>query len=121
MLLESEEKISSWQAVAGIINGMVGCLILGLPVLTLYSGYVSAFILIIVTGLFCAFSSWIYFQHLGEEPDIGHALKKHFKNNIFKILYDSLAFIFLIITCVEFFQLIVTQWEIILPKSTKGW
>jgi predicted MFS family arabinose efflux permease len=118
MLLESEEKISGWQAVAGIINGMVGSLILGLPVLSLYSGYASTFILIIVTGLFCALSSWIYFQHIGDEPDIGLALKKHFKNNIFKIIYDSLAFLFLIIACVDYFQLIVVQWEIIVPATT---
>lgn len=117
MLLESEEKISGWQAVAGIINGMVGSLILGLPVLSLYSGYASTFILIIVTGLFCAFSSWIYFQHLGDEPDIGHVLKKHFKRNIYKLIYDAFAFAFLIIACIDYFQLIVVQWKIILPAT----
>ena len=100
---------------------MVGSLMLGLPVLTLYSGYASTFILIIVTGLFCAFSSWIYFQHLGDEPDIGLALKKHFKKNIFKIIYDTLAFLFLINVCIYYFQLIVIQWEILRPVTAKGW
>lgn len=65
-MLLSEERISTVEAILGIINGMVGSLVLLLPVYALTAGYVAAFLSILITGLSCAFSSWIYFQHLGE-------------------------------------------------------
>jgi hypothetical protein len=58
---------------------MVGSLILFLPVLA---------IVITITGTTFVISSWLYLEHLGEEPDIGLAMKRHLKGrNVAKNIY----------------------------------
>lgn len=105
----------------GVINGMVGSLVLLLPVLALQAGYITSLIGIIITGASCAFSSWIYFQHLGDEPDIGHALRQHFNYDPkAKVFYDSCAWLFILLACLEYFQLIAAQWTVILPATSSG-
>lgn len=105
----------------GVINGMVGSLVLLLPVLALQAGYITSLIGIIISGASCAFSSWIYFQHLGDEPDIGHALRQHFNyDSKAKLFYDFCAWLFIVLACVEYFQLIAAQWTVILPATSSG-
>jgi amino acid permease len=103
-------------AVLGLINGMVGSLIIFLPVLALSSGYAASAIIITVSGFSFVASSWLYLQHLGEEPDIGLAMKKHFKGrNAAKNIYEFLSWFYIIIVCVQYFQLTGIQWEILIP------
>lgn len=105
----------------GVINGMVGSLVLLLPVIAMQAGYITSPIVIIIAGASCAFSSWIYFQHLGDEPDIGHALRQHFNyDHKAKLFYDFCAWLFIVLACVEYFQLILAQWTIILPATSTG-
>ena len=100
---------------------MVGTLILILPVYAIDAGYASSFLSILISGCCCAFSSWIYLQHLGEEPDTGHALKKHFHGNFYaKLAYDFAAWASLVLACIEYLQLIVIQWTIIIPPTITG-
>jgi hypothetical protein len=100
---------------------MVGSTVLILPVLALQAGYISTIFSIIITGISCAFSSWIYIQHLGEEPDIGHAMKKHFKRSFLaRMVYDFSAWLFIVLALIEFFQLIVSQWECVIELSSFG-
>ena len=95
----------------GVINGMIGSLLFLLPYLSLQAGYAASFIAIVISGAASAFSSWIYLQHLGEEPDIGYVMKKHLRQKrAAKLLYDIPVWLNLICTCLFYFQLMVIQW-----------
>jgi len=71
MLLEPEgfddpEQISSSIAIFGLVNGMIGTLVLILPILALHAGYISTLFIIIITGFFSYFSCYLYLKHLGD-------------------------------------------------------
>jgi hypothetical protein len=87
--------------VAGIINGMIGSIALLLPQLALRAGYITTLIVILVFGCAMAFSSWIYSLHLGDEPDTGHSLGKHFDSKFMaKFWYDLVVWLFIICLCI---------------------
>lgn len=97
---------------AGIINGMIGSIALLLPVEALKSGYIETVIAIISASFFCSISSWIYSLHMGDQPDIGYALNDHFKVRLWgKLVYDFFVWIFLLLLCIEYFQIIVKIWQ----------
>lgn len=115
MLREGEEKISPLVAFFALLNGMIGSLILLLPVLTLDGGYMAALLNILATGTVSFLCCYIYLIHLGEEPDNGDTLMKHFGSNkrgrVAKNCYDIVSCVSLLLTNMQYFQLIVMQWD----------
>lgn len=98
---------------------MIGSLILLLPVLALQAGYITSFIVIIVSGIFSYFSCYLYLQHLGEEQDNGYAILKHFNTRgrrTLKVIYDVSVWFFLMLTNMQFFKLICLQWGALIPS-----
>jgi len=57
--------LSSPLTVVGMVNGMIGGLILILPVDALNSGYMFTLIVILVTGGFSFYSCYLCVVHLG--------------------------------------------------------
>jgi len=75
--------------VVGMVNGMIGGLILILPVLALNSGYIFSLIVLVVIGLLSFYSCYLCVIHMGDQSDLDHAIFRHFNGNRgVKILYD---------------------------------
>jgi amino acid permease len=64
--------------VIALINGMIGGLILVLPILTMYSGTILSLIVILVTGFFSYYSCLLCVKHLGGYADLDQAIYYHF-------------------------------------------
>lgn len=94
---------------------MIGSIALWLPYLALRAGFLASAIIIFTFGCAMSFSSWIYSQHLGDQPDIGHSLSYHFISKFWaKFLYDFVVWIHIICLSIEYFQLIVQIWKCII-------
>ena len=105
-------------AIIAMINGMIGGLILVLPILAMQGGVIMSGLVIIVTGFFSFYSCYLCVIHLGNHSDLDKALVYHFNGSkIVKIIYDFLVFINLLFLLLLYYNLIVQQWEGLVPKS----
>ena len=76
-------------AILCIVNGMIGGLILLLPVMALESGWLLTLIVILITGFISYYSCHLCLLHTGTEPDLDIAILKHFNGNKkLKIFYE---------------------------------
>ena len=95
-----------------MVNGMIGGLILILPVLALDAGYVLTLIVIFVTGIFSFYSCYLCVIHMGDQPDLDYAILRHFNGNrVVKIIYDLCVWSNLILIDMLYFELIILQWN----------
>jgi len=98
--------------IVGMVNGMIGGLILILPVLALDAGYVLTLIVIFVTGIFSFYSCYLCVIHMGDQPDLDYAILRHFNGNrVVKIIYDLCVWSNLILIDMLYFELIILQWN----------
>jgi amino acid permease len=105
-------------AVVAMVNGMIGGVILVLPLLALEAGTLLTFFVIILTGAFSFYSCYLCVLHLGNHSDLDKAILHHFNQSKFmKIAYDFLVFINLLFLLVLYYDLIVQQWEGLLPYN----
>lgn len=103
--------ISSPIIVAGLINGMIGSIMIVLPELSIKAGWGTTLLVIISTGIMSYFSSYLYLKHLSDEYDLDISFQKHMWNKkIFRIAYNLFAFLNLYLISVQYFKLIVLQW-----------
>ena len=104
--------------IVALINGMIGGLILVLPILTVEGGTVLSFIVILVTGFFSYYSCYLCVKHLGNHPDLDKAIYYHFgQNKAIRIFYDLMVFSNLLLILLLYFNLIVQQWDGLIHKS----
>lgn len=95
-----------------MVNGMIGGLILILPVLALNAGYLLSFIVILLTGLFSYYSCYLCVIHMGDQPDLDFAILRHFNGNkAMKVFYDLCVWSNLMLIDMLYFELIMMQWE----------
>ncbi len=107
-----DETLSPFMAVVGMVNGMIGGLILILPVLALNAGYALTFIVISITGSFSLYTCYLCVIHMGDQPDLDRAIFKHFNGNKgVKIFYDLCVWSNLILIDMLYFELIQMQWD----------
>ena len=98
--------------IIALVNGMIGGLILVLPILAMYGGTILSLLVILVTGIFSYYSCYLCLIHLGKHNDLDKAILSHFNNSkVMKILYDLLVFSNLFLLLMLYFNLIVTQWK----------
>ena len=103
-------------AILVMVNGMIGGLILLLPVFALNAGYVVTLIVIFLTCIFSFYSCYLCLLHMGDQPDLDLAIYKHFNGNrIIKILYDLGVWSNLILVDMLYFGLITIQWQGLIP------
>lgn len=101
-----------------MLNGMIGGVILVLPLLTLSAGSVETGIIILFSGLFSYYSCMLCVKHLGTYSDLDQAIMHHFNMSMkLKIFYDFIVFFNLFLILILYFELIVQQWEGMLPSS----
>lgn len=102
--------------VVGMVNGMIGGLILILPLLALQAGYILTLIILIITGSFSYYSCYLCVIHMGDQPDLDYAILKHFNGNRYiKIFYDLCVWSNLMLIDMLYFELITIQWIGLIP------
>ena len=57
--------ISNWMASLALVNGTAGGIVLVLPIIGLYAGWVMIPVLILVATLCCYYTAVVMFRHLG--------------------------------------------------------
>lgn len=104
-------KMSPFLAIIALINGMIGGLMLVLPLLVIQTGTVLSFIIILITGFLSYYSCFLYLRHQGDCTDIDKAIYNHFWNSKrIKVFYDFIVFLNLLLILISYFLLIVQQW-----------
>lgn len=90
--------------IIGMVNGMIGGVILVLPLLTLNTGTVTTGIIIILSGIFSYYSCMLCVKHLGTFSDLDEAILHHFNKNVFlKVFYDFVVFLNLFLLLILYF------------------
>lgn len=102
--------ISNNMTVIAMLNGMIGGAILVLPLLALRSGYLMIAPVTIFSGIISFFSCLLCLRHLGDSKDLDEAILLHFKDYRFKMAYDLIIAVSLIVLLVLYFNLICHQW-----------
>ena len=98
-------------SIMGMVNGMIGGLLLILPVDALHAGYITTSTIIVFTGAFSFFSCYLCLMHLGDQPDLDLAVFRHFNGNkCVKIFYDFCVWLSLMGLDLLYFSLILIQW-----------
>lgn len=109
-------------AIIGMVNGMIGGLILLLPVFALKAGWGICLIVIFVTCAFSYYSCYLCVIHLGDQSDLDYAIFRHFNGNkVIKIFYDICVWSNLMFLAVEYFELIIVQWTGLIPPHQFTW
>lgn len=104
--------------VIALVNGMIGGVMLVLPVLLVNSGTVISFFIILITGFLSFYSCYLYLQHLGSNTDIDKAIYYHFQSSkSIKVIYDFIVFLNLLLILISYFLLIAQQWNNMLNLS----
>ena len=103
-------------AIIGMVNGMIGGLILLLPVYALSAGYIVTLLVIFMTCVFSYYSCYICLIHLGDQPDLDYAIFRHFNGNrAIKIFYDLCVWSNVMLVALQYFTLITVQWVGLIP------
>jgi amino acid permease len=112
------ERLSSKLTVVGMVNGMIGGLILILPVLTLDAGWALSLAVLLVIGGLSFYSCYLCVIHMGDQPDLDWAIYRHFNGSkLVKTVYDLCVWSNLILIDMLYFELIVIQWQGLLPSD----
>lgn len=103
-------------AVVALVNGMIGGSILVLPLTSYTAGWADTIFIILITAIFSFYSCYICIIHLGDQKDLDSALLRHFNGNKFlKIFYDFCVWIGMVFALILYFDLIIIQWEGLVP------
>ena len=98
------EQLSAPMVILGMVNGMIGGLILLLPVFALDAGYVLTLIVILITGGFSYYSCYLCIIHMGDQNDLDMAIFRHFNGLRWpKIFYDACVWCNLILLDLLYF------------------
>ncbi len=111
--------LTSPLTVVAIMNGMIGGVILVLPVSSHQAGYVFTILAIIFSGGFSYYSCFLSIKHLGDQKDMNYAMQAHFGNHrIAKIIYDVVVWLGLLLGSMFYYGLICLQWESITGRQS---
>ena len=97
--------------VIGLTNGMIGGIILVMPLLALKSGWLLIAPITIISGFFSYFTCLLCIRHLRDYKNLDVAIYYHFgKKKLYKILYDVIIIISMTTLLILYFSLICEQW-----------
>lgn len=106
------DHLSNSKTIVALVNGMIGGIILVMPILSLKVGYLMIAPVVLVTGFFSYFSCLLCVRHLREYKDLDEAILKHFENRRgFKMSYDICIAVSIIVVLILYFDLICIQWS----------
>ena len=102
--------------VISLVNGMIGGSILIIPKIALEGGWAMTLLIVVVTAFFSYFTCFVTMIHLGDQRDLDHTIQRHFNGNRpLKWLYDFSVWSGIFLAMVLYFNLIVIQWEGLVP------
>ncbi len=104
--------------VVGLVNGMIGGIILVMPLLALKTGTYLIGIITLVSGFFSYFSCLLCLRHLRNYKDLDESIYYHFgRNKTYRRAYDAIIMISISVLLILYFDLICEQWEGITEPS----
>lgn len=107
----NNDHLSNGMTIVALVNGMIGGIILVMPILALKVGYLMIAPVVLVSGFFSYFSCLLCVRHLRDYKDLDEAMLKHFDNRRgFKIFYDVCIAVSIIVVLILYFDLICIQW-----------
>lgn len=113
-----EEGLSNTMTVVAMANGMIGGIILVMPILALKTGTALIAPVSMITGFFSYFSCLLCLRHLRNYKDLDEAVYMHFgKKKSFRIFYDITIVVSISVLLILYFDLICKQWEGIIEES----
>jgi len=99
--------ISNLMTVIGLVNGMIGGVILVLPLLALKTGWVLILPITIFSGLVSYFTCLLCIRHLKNFKNLDVAIYHHFgKKMSYKIFYDVIIIVSMTTLLILYFSLI---------------
>ncbi len=104
--------------VVGLVNGMIGGVILVLPLLALKTGTFLILPITIFTGFVSYYACLLCIRHLKNFKDLDAAIYHHFgKKMSYKIFYDIIIIVSMTTLLILYFSLICEQWSGIIGES----
>jgi amino acid permease len=103
--------LSSPLTVVGLMNGMIGGVILVLPVASYQAGWIYTILAILFSGAFSFYSCYLSIKHLGDQKDMNYSMQAHFGSKFAKIIYDVVVWLGLLFGSMFYYGLICIQWE----------
>ena len=114
----SAQNLSNPMTIIALVNGMIGGIILIMPILALRTATALIGPITFATGFFSYYSCLLCLRHLRNYRDLDEAIYRHFGNRrLFKILYDLTIVIAMSVLLILYFSLICKQWEGMTSKS----
>lgn len=110
--------ISNFMTVIGLVNGMIGGVILVLPLLALKTGWLLILPITIFSGFVSYFTCLLCLRHLRNFKNLDVAIYHHFgKRMSYKIFYDVIIMMSMTTLLILYFNLICEQWAGIFGDS----
>lgn len=107
----SRGNLGNGMTVIAMVNGMIGGIILVMPILALKTGTAMIAPVVLVSGFFSYYSCLLCLKHLRNHRDLDDAVLQHFGNRRgFKLFYDICISVSLIVLLILYFDLICKQW-----------
>lgn len=104
--------------VVGLLNGMIGGVILVLPLLALKTGSLLILPITIFTGFVSYYTCLLCIRHLKNFKNLDAAIYHHFgKKMSYKIFYDIIIIVSITTLLILYFSLICEQWSGIIGES----
>ena len=108
----NHDHLSNGMTIVALVNGMIGGIILVMPILALKTGYLMISPVVLISGFFSYFSCLLCVRHLRNYKDLDEAVLKHFDNRKgYKIFYDVSLAVATIVVLILYFDLICIQWS----------
>lgn len=110
--------MSQKMIVISLVNGMIGGVVLVLPLIAIKSGYIMIALITLVEGLFNYYSCMLCIRHLRNYSDLDEALLKHFggKRTVL-VIYNLMIVFSTLILLILYFALICDQWISMIEES----
>ncbi len=108
----TENTISDFTTVVGLVNGMIGGTILVLPILGLAAGYVNMFVISILVGFIIFYTTYIVIIHIGKSKSIKECILAHFNQDYKYVkIYSFILWFGTFTLSFVYFKLLVLQVE----------
>ena len=104
--------------VIGLVNGMIGGIILVMPLLALKTGWFLILPITLFSGFVSYFTCLLCIRHLRNFKNLDTAIYYHFGKKVqYKVFYDVIIIVSMTTLLVLYFSLICEQWAGIVGQS----
>ena len=102
-----EQNLSNPMTVVALVNGMIGGIILVMPIMAVKTGSLLIGPITVLSGILSYFSCLLMLRHLRNYKDFDEAIYEHFgRRRAFKVFYEVNIVIGTLIILILYFDLI---------------